>query len=1726
MKATRRYFNLLSLVIILTLTMSVSAQPVPTTSPQAGQGTGIDVVPPPPPFTIEDVVAQDVENAAPARRIQANNARNAEAWTYIVLLTDPPLANYQGGIAGLAPTNPTVRGERKLDAQSSDSVAYANYLAQERNRAIGNVEKALDRALDVEYEYFAASNGFAAKMTPDEAAKVAQLSGVFLVEREQIRYPQTDAGPWWIGADGIWDGTDTWASGAITQTGGEGIIVGVIDTGVDPWNPSFADVGDDGYDHTNPFGTGTYVGVCDPANTNPPAGGVAYDPTFPCNDKLIGAWGYTASDPNPRDGDGHGSHTGSTAAGNVSNGTVITTPTGVYTANISGVAPHANVIMYDGCADDGGCPGSALQAARDQLLLDGVDVVNYSIGGGISIDPWSTTEELSWLAIRNAGIFVATSAGNDGPDPGTLGSPGDVPWVTTVGSASHNRTFLTSITLDNGTDPPLTLEGVAMSGGYGPAFVVYAADYAGGGISEEDARLCADGVFPPGTFNGEIVVCERGQYGRVAKGQTVFDGGAGGYVLAQPDEYAGGPGALVADPHVLPAIHIDYQTYQTMRAYIANISGSLQYVSGTIADATLDVDDANGDVMAASSSRGPNSAPLLPDQLVPKVTAPGRSIWAAYHQGDGGDGEYTYNVIGGTSMASPHVAGAGALLMALHPEWSPAEIESALMLTARDTVLNDDGVNTATPFAQGSGYVDLSQAGRAGFVLDVAPGAFEAANPDLGGDPKTLNIASMGNADCGVTCTWTRTLTSTLSYPVSWDTDGVGLDGLSLLVSPTTFVLPAYGTQVVTVTANTDMALKDQWVFGTALFTPTTMMTIPTAHMPVGTFSIGTPAIDIEPDVLTSSQVSNISSTQILQIHNVGDGALVWESNDTGASSPDIVQDGSFEAGSPNPYWTEAGSEASPLCTDACGGGAGHTGDWFAWFGGWQTTNTASVDQDVTIPAGSATLKFWLSIEADATDDGTLEFRMDGTPVATFTQDDAASYPDYTEVSVDVSAYADGGTHNLDIFGEEVGTTLINFFVDDVSIEASGGTATFDCTNVDDVPWFSLNPDMDTTAPLSTTLVEATFASHGYALGTYTDTVCIYSNDAASPTVEIPITMTVTSAPGSFGFLEGTVTSQGYCDTNPAPLSGATVTAQGAGDGFAATTNGSGYYYIPLESSDSPYAVTVEHPTHVTSQTTGIDVTAAATTTFDFVVRMDAPCIDVNPLALDVTQAAFSVTVQTLTLDNNGTGDLDWEIFENASALGDVSASNGGVIWEQPASGGSGVLSDYSTTQAGGAYSANDFVLAEDTFIDLIFVAGFDNSDTLANAPAIDWVIYPDTGGVPAGHPEDSGGTEVWSYTSAPGNPGVDLTDNNITLNLIAAGQSLSLSAGTYWLSVYPTYENNVSGQGDPRWNWYQATQVGALAQLVSPVLYSLPAWTSCSSLTQGSIIDLAFRLEGFATGGCESSDIPWITNVAPRSGSLSKGAQQMVDVTFDSTDMPVGVYTGELCVSSNDPIYGAVPVPVTLTVASLPNTPSIILTKTVGTEANVCADSASISVLQGEDVYYCYTVENTGDITLTAHTLWDDQLGTIDSFSADLAPGATMQLTATAAIVTDTMNTAVWTATHGIPYTARATDTAQVNIAVLPIAAFVPTSSTISVGDTVTFSNQSTGSEPLSYAWDFGDGSPESNDVNPSHTYTQTGTFTVTLDASNPYGTDDADATVVVTGDTVYYVYLPVTLK
>ncbi len=735
-------------------------------------------------------------------------------YRYFVRLSESPVALYQGGIQGLQATAPHLDNNksRKLDVQSAPVKKYRSYLESQQQDVITKA-RALIGELDVKQQTTLAYNGMVVEMTQAQAKKLATVSGIAHIHRETLRFPQTDSGPTIIKAPSVWDGSATGVS-----TKGEGMIVGIIDTGINTDNPSFADVGGDGYDHTNPWGEGVYSGDC--------------KTDFPelCNDKLIGvhSWpaitkeylNYDVTVPaNGEDHNGHGSHTAGTTAGNVlMKQNVLDVDggeTGVVFEQVSGVAPHANIVSYQVCnpgedddIDFRGCFPSLTILAIEHAIENGVDALNYSIGGGSS-NPWQDPDALAFLAARKAGIHVATSAGNSGPGPETVGSPGDAPWITTVAAYTHDREFsdktIGSFTGGEG-EAPSELTGKAMTGAF-TGSIVYAGDFENANDPDSDPAQCLK-PFPEDTFaENTIVVCDRGAIARVDKGRNVKAGGASALVLAN---LQGGATSVVADAHVLPAIHIDADQGDQLKAWLAKGEEHQAEISGTV----VEKNEEAARIAAGFTSRGPNKS--VPNVIAPSIAAPGVSIFAAYAD-DQSDKFKQYpdpsdfSFLSGTSMASPHIAGALTLLAKIHPTWSPAEVQSALMMTADQNTKKEDGETASDFFDMGAGYANIEAAAKTGLVMDESYADYMTANPLIGGKPEGINLPTMANAGCVDTCTWKRTVKAVKDG--SWTASTMGMvDGFKLSVSPESFELKVGETQTLTVTADVSAADKG-WNF-------------------------------------------------------------------------------------------------------------------------------------------------------------------------------------------------------------------------------------------------------------------------------------------------------------------------------------------------------------------------------------------------------------------------------------------------------------------------------------------------------------------------------------------------------------------------------------------------------------------------------------------------------------------------------------------------------------------------------------------------------------------------------------------------------------------------------------------------------------------------------------------------------------------------------------------------
>lgn len=552
------------------------------------------------------------------------------------------------------------------------------------------------------YSYDHAFHGFATKLSRAQAEALESMEGILGVYPETVYELHTTRSPTFLGLNGN-DGSE-WSVAEQSVD----VVVGVLDTGVWPESPSFADDGMKAVPVE-------WKGECE--------AGTKFNASH-CNKKLIGARffckGYEAGlGPinemkeyrSPRDQDGHGTHTSSTAAGSLVPDASLM---GYARGNARGMAVRARVAVYKVCWKSG-CFSTDILAGLDRAVQDGVHVLSLSLGGG-AVPYYKDGIALGAFGAMEKGIFVSCSAGNSGPDPMTLANV--APWITTIGASTLDRDFPSPVVLGNGA----MYNGVSLYSGKGlPAGklpLIYAVNASNGNTS----NLCLENTLDPKLVMGKIVLCDRGISARVDKGNVVKTAGGAAMILANT---AANGEELVADSHLLPAAAVGRKNGDLIREYVntnLNPTATIQFL-GTV----LGIKPSP--VVAAFSSRGPNS--MAPQILKPDVVAPGVNILAAW-TGAAAPSELEtdrrrvkFNIISGTSMSCPHVSGVAALLKAAHPDWSPAAIRSALMTTAytvdnsgrplRDVATGAD----STAFDHGAGHVNPQKALSPGLVYDM-----------------------------------------------------------------------------------------------------------------------------------------------------------------------------------------------------------------------------------------------------------------------------------------------------------------------------------------------------------------------------------------------------------------------------------------------------------------------------------------------------------------------------------------------------------------------------------------------------------------------------------------------------------------------------------------------------------------------------------------------------------------------------------------------------------------------------------------------------------------------------------------------------------------------------------------------------------------------------------------------------------------------------------------------
>ncbi|XP_074359105.1 subtilisin-like protease [Apium graveolens] len=540
----------------------------------------------------------------------------------------------------------------------------------------------LDHKLQMVHTYSKVVNGFAARLSLEDAKTIEKKPGVLSIRPQNVFSLHTTHSPNFLGLHqnfGFWKGSNY----------GKGVIIGVLDTGITADNhPSFSDEG-------VPPPPAKWKGVCQLNGTT-------------CNNKLIGARNFVSGESGPpHDEDGHGTHTASTAAGNIVEGA---NTFGMATGTASGMAPLAHLAIYKVCSED--CAESDILAAMDAAVEDGVDVLSLSLGGF----PTSFSDNViavgAFGAIQN-GIFVSCSAGNSGPVNSSLSN--EAPWILTVGASTVDRSIRATALLGNNNeldgeslfqpkDFPNTLLPLGFPGSSG----------------DQDATWCAEGSLDNIEIKGKVVICERGgDIARIAKGQTVKN--AGGVAMILMNGKVDGD-STIADPHVLPATHVGFSTGRTIKNYMNSTSSPVATIlfKGTV------IGGDSAPAVTSFSSRGPNVA--SPGILKPDIIGPGVSILAAWPVSVDNitNSKAKFNMISGTSMSCPHLSGVAALIKSAHPTWSPAAIKSAIMTTADQLNLNNEPIidETGSPadlFALGAGHVNPSKASDPGLIYDNQP---------------------------------------------------------------------------------------------------------------------------------------------------------------------------------------------------------------------------------------------------------------------------------------------------------------------------------------------------------------------------------------------------------------------------------------------------------------------------------------------------------------------------------------------------------------------------------------------------------------------------------------------------------------------------------------------------------------------------------------------------------------------------------------------------------------------------------------------------------------------------------------------------------------------------------------------------------------------------------------------------------------------------------------------
>ncbi len=696
----------------------------------------------------------------------------------VIMLRDPPLASYSGGIPGLAPTMPAPG--QKLDLNSPAAQAYSNYLANQRASVKAWLAKNGPQ-VQVIAEYSVVLNGLAVKLNGYAFNGLGGAPGVSWVQNDYLYSLEMNRSPTLINAPAAWAAVGGQANA------GAGIKIGIIDTGINQTHPFLTDPS-----LTVPSG----FPKCDARDS---AVGIPDTSCLFVSNKVIVAKVFqTLTNFDAKAVQSHGSHVSGTAAG------VANTCAPFVGCTLSGIAPKAFLGNYNVFPDNVGSASSHdIAKAVEAAVSDGMDVLNLSLGGGVP-PPVDVLVNAVNSAV-DAGVVVAIAAGNAGPASGTIESPGIAEKVITAG-ASTNPHFV---------GIPVTVTGIGTFGAALGQFHSFVPPF----VSSAPFTATYNVTTPvngcttiTNNLSGQIALIRRGACTFTTKIRNAQAAGAIGVIVY--NNVLGDPVAMAHDGTspfpTIPAVMVSKGKGLAMAAIAPN--------TVTI-DATSPqeffTDGPSADIIAGFSSRGP---PILQtpgvgfssgelDKVKPDVTAPGVNVYSSVNGGCGSTGCFAF--FQGTSMATPHVAGSAAVLKQLHPDWSPAQVKSALVNTAHRPVKSQtSGAALLNPMDRGGGRIDLAAAISITATIETRP----SSQPS---DVSQPSVSFGEIPSSGIVRSFDITMASVSSGTVTYTIAVVaGKAGPSITPSVTMVTLASGGTAVFSVTLTTSPSLPDGDYFG------------------------------------------------------------------------------------------------------------------------------------------------------------------------------------------------------------------------------------------------------------------------------------------------------------------------------------------------------------------------------------------------------------------------------------------------------------------------------------------------------------------------------------------------------------------------------------------------------------------------------------------------------------------------------------------------------------------------------------------------------------------------------------------------------------------------------------------------------------------------------------------------------------------------------------------------